>query len=358
MNYEALENPFNDITLSESDLENEDLNSYKEDPVDVSLKAEIAYKKNSSDQAAKNDFPLKQKQGSPIKAIDAKDLINLDLPPKELIMSPWLPLRGIAMVYAPRGIGKTFFALEVACAVAKGTNFLGWATKTPRKVLYIDGEMGATDLQPRLQMIAGDNELTNGLVEFITPDFQEGPCPDLSMPDWHFHLEPFCDNADLIIVDNISTLCRTGSENDAESWQIVQEWAIRQKSAGKTVLFIHHAGKGGQQRGTSKREDVMDTVISLKRPDDYSPKQGARFIVEFEKARGFSGEEAEPFIAQMEEKDGKFQWQLEDLEDSLFQKILNFAKLGMDQKDIAHELGVHKSTISKNFNRAKSEGLL
>lgn len=225
-------------------------------------------------------------------------------------------------------------------------------------MLYIDGEMGATELQPRLQKIAGENGLENGLIEFITPDFQEGASPDLSEPEWHSHLKPLCDKAELIIVDNISTLCRTGNENDAESWQVVQEWAIRLKSAGKTVLFIHHAGKGGQQRGTSKREDVMDSVLSLKRPDDYSPKQGARFIVEFEKARGFSGEEAEPFIAQMEEKDGEFQWQIESLEDSLFQKILNLAKLDMNQKDIAEELGVHKSTISKNLNRAKSEGLL
>lgn len=355
---DALDNPYKGISLSESALDEEDLIPYKGDPYDVSLKEKTAYKQNSAEEVASPIIPFKQNPSSPVKAIDARDLISMELPPKELIMAPWLPLRGIAMVYAPRGIGKTFFALEVACAVAKGSEFLGWATETSRKVLYIDGEMGATDLQPRLQMITGDNELANGLIEFITPDFQEGPCPDLSMPDWHFHLKPFCDKAELIIIDNISTLCRTGSENDAESWQIVQEWAIRQKSAGKTVLFIHHAGKGGQQRGTSKREDVMDTVISLKRPDDYSPKQGARFIVEFEKARGFSGEEAEPFIAQMEEKDGKFQWQLEDLEDSLFQKILNLAKLGMDQKDIAHELGVHKSTISKNFNRAKSEGLL
>jgi hypothetical protein len=41
----------------------------------------------------------------------------------------------------------------------------------------------------------------------------------------------------------------------------------------------------GRQRGTSRREDALDTVIALRRPDDYSPEQGARFEVHFEKLR-------------------------------------------------------------------------
>jgi hypothetical protein len=51
------------------------------------------------------------------------------------------------------------------------------------------------------------------------------------------------------------------------------------------VLLIHHAGTNGRQRGTSRREDALDTLIALKRPEDYSPEQGARFEVHFEKLR-------------------------------------------------------------------------
>ena len=102
----------------------------------------------------------------------------------------------------------------------------------------------------------------------------------------------------------------------------------------------------------------MDTVISLRHPDDYSPKEGARFIVDFKKARGFSGDEAESFIAQLEEKNNKFQWHIEDLEDSLFQKVISFNKAGMSQKDIAEKLGVNKSTVSKYISRAKYENLM
>jgi hypothetical protein len=81
---------------------------------------------------------------------------------------------------------------------------------------------------------------------------------------------------DLIVLDNLSTLVRSGRENESESWLPVQEWALQLRKRGKSILFVHHAGKTGQQRGTSKKEDVLDTVISLKRPKDYSPNSSRK----------------------------------------------------------------------------------
>ena len=69
-----------------------------------------------------------------------------------------------------------------------------------------------------------------------------------------------------------------------------------------SVLIVHHAGKGGQQRGTSRREDVLDTSISLRHPEDYVPTgrvPGLKCISR--KARGIHGEDAKPFEAKMEE---------------------------------------------------------
>ncbi|MBW2470952.1 MAG: hypothetical protein JRE18_02625 [Deltaproteobacteria bacterium] len=100
-----------------------------------------------------------------------------------------------------------------------------------------------------------------------------------------------------MIIDNLSTLVRTGQENDAEGWLSIQAWALAQRAAGRSVLFIHHSGKGGSQRGTSRREDVLDTVINLRQPGDYTPDQGAVFEVHFEKARGIYGDDTKPFEA-------------------------------------------------------------
>ena len=54
------------------------------------------------------------------------------------------------------------------------------------------------------------------------------------------------------------------------------------------MVLVHHAGKGGDQRGTSGREDMLDTVIRLDRVHGAS-NDGAKFIVRFTKCRGAYG---------------------------------------------------------------------
>jgi len=60
-------------------------------------------------------------------------------------------------------------------------------------------------------------------------------------------------------------------QNDAESRVPVAEWALELRRQGKAVLFVAHAGKSKQQRGTSKKDDVMDVVIKLGHTQDYQP---------------------------------------------------------------------------------------
>jgi hypothetical protein len=47
--------------------------------------------------------------------------------------------------------------------------------------------------------------------------------PDLGTEAGQRALDPLLDGVDLLIIDNISTLCRTGSDNDAGSWTSMQE---------------------------------------------------------------------------------------------------------------------------------------
>ena len=55
------------------------------------------------------------------------------------------------------GVGKTFFALNLAHAIATGGEFLGWKADKPRKVLFLDGEIAASDMQSSLD---GTDKLT------------------------------------------------------------------------------------------------------------------------------------------------------------------------------------------------------
>jgi len=182
--------------------------------------------------------------------------------------------------------------------------------------------------------------------------------PDLTRFDDQAQLEPFLEGIDLIIVDNISTLCRGGKENDADAWIPVQDWALRMRASGRSVLFIHHAGKGGMQRGTSKREDVLDTVISLQQSDDYDSKDGAAFEIHFEKTRGFYGEDAESFNARLHTIDGVMHWEMGAATSTPFDKVIEMIQQGKQQQEIAKILNIHKSNVSRHVARAKQEGKL
>ena len=157
----------------------------------------------------------------------------------------------------------------------------------------------------------------------------------------------------------ILTLCRHTKENDADSWLPVQDWALRMRASGRSVLFIHHAGKSGHQRGTSKREDILDTVIALQQSEDYDPREGAAFEIHFKKARGFCGDDAESFKTRLATDDcEKLCWDFSPVSATTFDKVLALAENGFKQNEIADNLQIHKSNVSRFMARAKEEGKL
>lgn len=297
---------------------------------------------------------------TPLQLVTLAELLSKQLPPRELLLSPWLPKQGLAMIHAYRGIGKTHVALGVGYAVASAGQFLGWTAARPAGVLLLDGEMPAPALQERLAGIvaASDKEATAPF-KIVTPDLQpkDRPAFNLAAPSDQDEIEKHLDGVELIIVDNLATIARTGKTNDAESWLPIQEWALKQRAAGRSVLFIHHSGKSGAQRGTSAKEDVLDTVLGLRRPSDYESSQGARFEIHFEKARGFSGADAEPLEASLvTDVDGQATWQTKPLEDALYDRVIELHQEGLSQKDIAEEVDRDKSRVSRMIKRAKAEG--
>lgn len=206
----------------------------------------------SGSVASPENATLQQVFRQPV-MVDAEGLMAADFPERERLLSPWLLSQSLSMIYAPRGIGKTHVALGIAYALASGGSFLGWSAATPVRVAYLDGEMPGADLRDRVRRIAAAAELKAqpGHLQFMTPDLQPGGImPNLYDRAGQQAIVAAAGDAQVIIVDNISALVRGGKENE-ESWQPVAEWALSMRSSGRSVVFIHHAGKGGQQRGAS-----------------------------------------------------------------------------------------------------------
>jgi len=300
----------------------------------------------------------------PVRSVSIEAFLSMEFPPRTNILDPWLPSQGLAMAYAYRGVGKTLFALNVAYAVACGGQYLGWNAPAPTGVLYIDGEMPAVVMQERLAVIVKSTGMTpQAPFELLNQDLliQGAGMPRIDDGKDQLVIDSIIDShpgIKLIVVDNISTLTST-KENEADGWLAAQAWALRQRAAGRSVLFVHHSGKNGQQRGTSRREDVLDTVLALRHPADYDPNQGAVFEIHFEKARGIYGDDVKAIEARlMTGENGLSIWTTRTVEESTFARVVRMLQDGMTQSEISAELGIGKSTISKHANRAKSEGLV
>ena len=161
----------------------------------------------------------------------------------------------------------------------------------------------------------------------------------------------------------MSTLLASGSEGASDSWLPIQSWLLRLRRKGVAVLLVHHAGVNGRQRGTSRREDALDTVIALRRPADYSPKEGARFEVRVEKARTLTGEGAVPFEAAVEAFVAVggvpgIRWVARDLKPPVFQQAAELFARGLSVRAVKQALGISHGEAGRLRLRAAAEGLL
>lgn len=293
-----------------------------------------------------------------LRALTLAEFLERKLPPREFVLDPIIPTQGLVMLYAKRGVGKTHLALGIACAVASGIPVLRWNAPKPRRVLYLDGEMPGTAMQERLRALrtaAGGDPPSLDNLRIVTPDLCLDPIPNLASLEGQAQVEPLLNGVELLVIDNLATLARFGKENESESWRPIQTWLLDLRRRGISVLLVHHAGKGGQQRGTSSREDILDTVINLAHPLDYKPTEGARFIVSLDKARGIAGEAASPFEAQLELLDGRADWKMSDAADHIGKKIIELKEAGLSLASIGKDVGLSKSEVHRRLERTQQQ---
>jgi putative DNA primase/helicase len=299
-----------------------------------------------------------------LQAMGLRDFLALEVPPRAMLLNPILPERSLSMLYAPRGVGKSWLGLSIGLAVASGKPLLRWTVPEPRRVLYVDGEMLLCDLQSRLHSILGglDVEIPHAAFRVLAADTTEGGI-NLGSPEGQQALERNLNGVDLLILDNLSTLIGNGSEGASDSWLPMQRWLLKLRRKGIAVLIIHHAGVNGRQRGTSRREDALDTVIALRRPQNYSPEEGARFEVHVEKLRQFAGDGALPFEAAVEPLapatgQPRIRWVSRDLKPPIFDQAVALFEAGRTVRQVASRLEISRSEAGRLRQRAVAEGVL
>jgi hypothetical protein len=278
------------------------------------------------------------------------EMLTLMLPERRRFL-PWLPERGLAMVYGPRGIGKTLFLLGLATHLATGQRYLGWEIPQPVGVLYIDGEMPLEELRQRAVLLAAQQAPTS--LFFLTGELvytrldRDLVLTQEAMRQAVGTLLDAYPEIRVVILDNISCLFSGISEDSKQDWEPMNAWLVRLRHRGRSVVLVHHAGKAGQQRGTSGREDVLDTVIALSWPPTYEPTEGCHFHLHFTKTRSTQGNAVAALDVRLESLEAHgLTWTVTTLEASRKHQILRLLAEGdMSVTEIAKELDVSPSYI-------------
>lgn len=294
---------------------------------------------------------------SEVKTLSIQEFLKTNFNKKEHYIGPFVK-QGISLVYAATGVGKTHFCIGLAFAMASGGDFLRWKSENKAKVLYIDGELPAYYLKTMLEPLYLDCSDKNISFDIITPDTQnDSIMPNLASVEGQESIKTAVDNADVIFVDNLSTLVRSGKENEAEYWMPIQTWFLKLRRMGKSVIFVHHAGKGegGSFRGTSKITDAVDLSVFLKTPIGHKSEDGCVFEVRFPKYRHYRKGDSTEFIATYTQTEFGSSWSHKDLEEENSNKILELYDSGMKVKEIAIELGFSLKTVYKHLKTSGIE---
>jgi KaiC/GvpD/RAD55 family RecA-like ATPase len=182
-----------------------------------------------------------------------------------------IPEAALGVVYGEPGCGKSFWAMDVAAAVATGKPFAGVHATEPGAVFYcaMEGSRGARnrvaalrqsgrlpDTAPLAMLFRPVNLLTPGEPEALIAAIKAAVAERGETPR-------------LVVLDTLARAMAGGDENSGQDMGEAVKAADAIKDAtGATVILVHHSGKDTNKggRGHSSLRGAADCEIELTRP--------------------------------------------------------------------------------------------
>ncbi|NNM56401.1 AAA family ATPase [Acidocella sp.] len=296
-------------------------------------------------------------------------LLDRQFPPRAVLLSPWLRSAESALLWAPTGVGKTMLVNTLALAVAGGGKVAGWEAETPRKVLLVDGEMHIEDLKERLEMLKDtvegiDMEAARRNLVILSRQDQQADTrfPNLADEEGQDAIMARVreTGAELVILDNFSTLAEVADENEAAAMNPILSFLMQLKQANVACILVHHAGKAGNDyRGSSKLATTFEVIMGLKRLDGHNVTDGAAFELAWTKYRGkptAATRDAEMHLGA--DGTGRTVWSTRATASSEMKAVVEAVRScrHKTQVAIAADLGLSQTAVTRHKNKAIVSG--
>lgn len=183
---------------------------------------------------------------------------------KDFIVDNLMKSNGLYCLVARPKVGKSLLALQLANAIATGTNFLGFRT-SPSTVLYISTEMNFSQIIDRIdKMNLQFNDENFRLKE------QEINERKLNLMDLQLEFQEFSYNLKgrFVIIDMFSGIDMNNGY-DLNNYQDMGQYVIPKfrelcKKYNFTILLIHHLNKNNKSLGSTAIDGSVDGIITLK----------------------------------------------------------------------------------------------
>ncbi len=202
----------------------------------------------------------------PLSIAFADELPDTYEPPDELVQGVLTAGDG-SVLYGDSNSGKTFFVIDMACAVALGANWMGRKTE-PGLVVYLAAESPAS-VRGRLQAYQRHHgvKVPNFAIVQSPIDLFDGEADTEKVIKLVRKLEVKCgQTVRLIIGDTLARLSAGANENAAQDMGLVVRRFDRIRTDCKAhFMLIHHSGKNASagSRGWSGIRAAVDTEIEV-----------------------------------------------------------------------------------------------
>jgi AAA domain len=293
------------------------------------------------------------------RALSLSEILILRLPPDVELLGRLILAGTLGLLYGMRGGGKSLLAMIIAYAIAGRKVVTPWGQGSGDAVCYLDGEMRIHGFRERLDQLHGfntDEESKSAVSEklwIVSRHLIGDLVGTLDTEEGQKSIEAyFPPNMRFLIIDNLSAWTSGGGE-DLHGWQAVKTWLIQLRLRGIAVLLIHHAGKGGGQRGTSAHEDLVDYSIEVSPLFLEDEPETTAFRVEHKKLRDQLPHLKSPYRFRIRTGgDGAMRFSSEALildSKKQLDLVVELHKRGRVGKEIAMESGLSEATVSRRL---------
>ena len=296
--------------------------------------------------------------------LSAKEFSEIIVLPRPYYIDPIVWSQSYHLYSGPEGIGKTLFCQTMALALSTGKDFGPWETLHAVNVLYLDGELVVGDLQERFHGLDPDYQNNPNLKIYSNMRAIENGLRSAILYDdaWREDMLKLCIKLRIrvIFLDNIFSLSDSTDINKLELWAPVNSWCLRLRSNDTTPILLHHTGKSGDQLGTKGREINVDMSARFLYPPGCDGSRGAEFILKYKKHRlpHDKLKMVRPLHMHLTRISGRDVWDYQSPTDAIRMDVLDLLVKGSSIREVAKDLGVSKSTVSRIRTKAFDEKLI